>query len=94
MSVPAPEGFSRALAGIPEGTSTGEACGKRYAATRTVFNAGRSTKLVAEALDRSDYISLNYYDLAAGARLAPCEMPAPKVIAFVEAYRADRAVQS
>ncbi|UWR24084.1 hypothetical protein K3756_03475 [Sulfitobacter sp. S190] len=77
------------MAAIPLGTSTGQAHARRYTATRSVFNEGRSTKLVAEALDGSDYISLNYYDLARGARLAPCEMPAAKVIAFVLAYKPD-----
>lgn len=57
--------------------------------TRTIFNAGRSTKLVAEELGGRDYISLNFYDLRSGARLKPCEMPAEKVIAFVLAYQPD-----
>jgi hypothetical protein len=40
-------------------------------------------KLVAEELGGSGYISLNWYDLASGPRLKPCEMPAAKVIGFV-----------
>ncbi|AXI45293.1 hypothetical protein C1J03_04120 [Sulfitobacter sp. SK012] len=91
MSTSAPDGFATALAAIPQGTSTGTAHGLRYIATRSLFNAGRSMKLVAEALDGSDYISLNFYDLGSGARLAPCEMPAAKVAAFVQAYRPDAA---
>ena len=86
MRAPAPEGFSAALRAIPVGTSTGRLDGKRYTATRSDFNAGRSIKLVAEALDGSDYISLNFYDLGSGAQLAPCEMPARKVVAFVMNY--------
>ena len=89
MNIPAPRGFVLALAAIPNGTSTGIAGGKRYAVTRSQFNEGRSTKLVAEALDRSDYVSLNFYDLQNGPRLAPCEMPSEKVVAFVHAYRPD-----
>jgi hypothetical protein len=38
---------------------------------------------VAEALDGSDYISLNLYRLKSGPLLKPCEMPDAKVIAFV-----------
>ncbi|KIN73782.1 hypothetical protein Z949_2974 [Sulfitobacter guttiformis KCTC 32187] len=60
--------------------------GKRYTATRTDFNNGRSVKLVAEALDQSDYISLNFYDLQSGGQIAPCEMPPEKVIEFVDKY--------
>jgi len=45
---------------------------------------------VAEALDRSDYISLNFYDLVSGAQLAPCEMPHEKVISFVQNYQPEQ----
>ena len=38
---------------------------------------------MAEALDGSDYISLNFYHLASGDLLKPCEMPEEKVRAFV-----------
>lgn len=86
MRAPAPTGFADALRAIPSGTTTGHAAGKRYTTTLTAFNEGRSLKLVAEALDQSDYISLNFYDLANGGQLAPCEMPHEKVIAFVMAY--------
>lgn len=87
MRSAAPAGFDAALRAIPQGTSTGQANGTRYTATRSDFNDGRSIKLVAEALDGSDYISLNFYDLANGPQLAPCEMPHAKVIAFVMRYQ-------
>lgn len=74
---------------LPLGTSTGLAHGTRYVATRSQFSGGRATKLVAEQLGGSDYISLNLYDLAAGPQLYPCEMPNAKVIAFVRAYTPD-----
>ncbi len=77
------------LAAVPAGTSTGRACDKRYIVTRSQFNAGRSAKLVAVELGGGDYISMNFYDLASGPRLYPCEMPAQKVIAFLRAYVAD-----
>lgn len=86
MRQAAPSGFANALRAIPVGTTKGHAFGKRYAATRTDFNNGLSVKLVAEALDSSDYISLNFYELRQGAQLAPCEMPHKKVIDFVMAY--------
>lgn len=75
---------------MPLGTSFGRYRGIRFTATRSVFSGGRSQKLVAEALNGSGYISLNFYDLSAGAQLAPCEMPHEKVIAFVQGYQPDR----
>jgi hypothetical protein len=77
------------LNALPLGTSTGTAFAKRYIATRSTFNAGKSTKFVAEELGGPDYISLNYYDLDRGARLSPCEMPAQKVIVFLRNYQPD-----
>ncbi len=84
-----PNDVGERLAALPIGTSTGTAHGKRYVTTRSLFNNGRSTKLVAEELGGSDYISLNFYDLTAGPGLFPCEMPAQKVIAFLRSYVPD-----
>lgn len=91
MRAPAPIGFAAALRAIAFGTTTGLSGATRYAVTRTDFNAGRSIKLVAEALDGSDYISLNFYDLRSGPQLAPCEMPHDKVVAFVMSYAPETA---
>ncbi len=77
------------LRAIPQGTGYGRAGDRRYVVTRTPFNNGRSNKLVAEELGGSDYISLNFYDLSAGPRMFPCEMPAAKVIAFLRGYVPD-----
>lgn len=90
MREAAPAGFGAALQAIPLGTSKGIAHSRRYIATRTDFNSGRSIKLVAEALDGSDYISLNFYDLGSGTQLAPCEMSHEKVITFVTAYQPEQ----
>ncbi|WP_223423278.1 hypothetical protein [Tateyamaria pelophila] len=69
------------------GTFTGTAFGRRYVVTKSAFSAGKSVKLVAEELGGTDYISLNWYDLASGDRLKPCEMSAAKVTAFVMALQ-------
>lgn len=82
-----PDDVAALLGTLPLGTSRGTAQGKRYVATRSVFSAGRSSKLVAEELGGSDYISLNFYDLTRGPQLYPCEMPADKVIAFLRSYQ-------
>lgn len=87
MRATAPSDFGATLHAIPHGTTTGTAHGVRFTTTRSDFNQGRSTKLVAEALDGSDYISLNFYDLRQGGQLAPCEMPHEKAISFVMAYQ-------
>ncbi|MEQ6248910.1 hypothetical protein ABMC89_08465 [Sulfitobacter sp. HNIBRBA3233] len=89
MRQAAPDGFAATLDAIPEGTSRGQAFGRLYLVTRSLFNGGKSQKLVAEALDGSDYISLNFYSLTAGDQLAPCEMPHDKVVRFAQSYRAD-----
>ena len=86
----APSGFVDALATLPEGSSRGRAHGRTYIATKTSYNTGRSVKLVAEELGGADYISLNLYKLASGARLYPCEMPADKVIQFVTGFHPDQ----
>lgn len=81
--------FATALAALPKGTFTGMAAGRRYVVTKSEFSGGKSIKLVAEELGGTDYISLNWYDLAAGAQLKPCEMPAAKVAEFVLALAPD-----
>ena len=57
------------LSALPQGTVSGRAFDKRYVATRSVFNNGKSEKLVAEQRGGGDYISLNLYHLAAGPQL-------------------------
>ena len=80
------------LRALPFGTFRGRAHDKTFVISKTGFANGASLKLVAEALDGSDYISLNMYDLAAGARLFPCEMPMAKVLAFLEQLEIDHQV--
>jgi len=75
--------FLDAFHALPDGTHTGRYQTRRYVWSKSTFNSGKSWKLVAEELGCSDYVSLNFYALASGARLYPCEMPAAKVIAFV-----------
>ena len=84
--------FDTALARLPDGTFTGMAHGRRYIVTKSSLNDGRTVKLVGEELGGRDYISLNYFRLASGARLKPCEMPARKVMDFVHALVPDHGV--
>lgn len=81
--------FLRAFDALPLGTFTGVFEGRRYVVTRQNHADGKSQKLVAEELGGTDYISLNLYRLASGARLKPCEMPEAKVVAFVMTLRPD-----
>jgi hypothetical protein len=71
------------LNALPLGTFHGQAHGRRYVVTRSLVAGGKGQKLVAEALDGSDYISLNLYHLAGGDLLKPCEMTEAKVVGFV-----------
>ena len=75
--------FLEAFDALPLGTFHGTSHGRRYVITRQDFAGGTSQKLLAEELGGGDYISLNIYRLASGARLKPCEMPETKVIRFV-----------
>ena len=86
-----PKDVAALLDAMPIGTSRGTAHGKHYVATRSLFNDGRSTKVVAEELGGTDYVSLNFYDLTNGPALFPCEMSADKAIAFLRSYAPDAA---
>lgn len=85
--------FGAHLRALPLGTFEGRAHGRRYIVTHSLMAGGKAEKLVAEALDGSDYISLNLYHLAAGDLLKPCEMPEAKVVAFVMALEVQSAEQ-
>lgn len=77
------DAFLTAFDALPLGTFRGTAHGQSYIVTRSSFARGKAEKLVAEAMDGSDYISLNLYRLQNGAAFRPCEMPEEKVVAFV-----------
>ncbi|CUH38369.1 hypothetical protein JSE7799_01402 [Jannaschia seosinensis] len=77
------ETVSAALHDLPLGTFRTEVAGVDWIVTRTLFSRGASEKLVARALDGSDYISFNLYRLDRGPLLKPCEMPRAKVVAFM-----------
>ncbi|MFK7746452.1 MAG: hypothetical protein AB8B47_15465 [Roseobacter sp.] len=79
----------QALRDLPARTITGHFENRRYVATKTVFNSGKSIKFVAEQLGGADYISLNLYLLKAGPRLYPCEMSHAKVQDFVLGFQPD-----
>ena len=59
---------------------------KKYGITRTDFNNGKSFKIYAEELGGKNFISLNYYITETSEKLKPCEMPAEKVIHFLNNY--------
>lgn len=81
----ATESFIAAFDAMPMGGYGGSYMGKRYRITKSAMATGRSQKLEAEELGGNDYISFNLYRLTGGEPLLkPCEMPAEKVISFVE----------
>jgi hypothetical protein len=82
--------FRAAFEALPTATFRGTANGRKYLVSKTRQVGGQSQKLIAEQLDGPDNISLNFYRIAAGWHLRPCEMPSAKVIAFVLALRPDQ----
>lgn len=69
---------------FPEGWSETTYDGRRYGVTRTLRAGGRAVSLYAEALDGSDVVSTNAYLTASAEELRPCEMPAAKVLDFLQ----------
>lgn len=68
---------------LPEGYSEGIYEGRKYGISKTTFNQGKSSKVFAEELGGNDFISLNFYQTSKKELLKPCEMPADKVIDFL-----------
>ena len=79
--------ISRKIKAIPLGYSTVLCYGKKYALSRSDFNKGRSIKVYAEELGGKDLISFNFYISEKGEKLNPCEMPAEKVMNFLNNYQ-------
>ena len=82
--------FLAAFEALPRGTFDAVYGGRRWQVTRSGFASGRAEKLVGEALDGSDRVSMNLYRLNRGIRIAPCEMPEAKVRAFLAGVQVDR----
>lgn len=76
--------YRERLKAFPEGACEVFYDGKRYLMRKETLLGGRLIKLYAEELGGNDFVSLNYYETAAGPLLRPCEMPAAKVVAFIE----------
>ena len=68
---------------LPEGYSEGIYQCRKYGISKTTFNQGKSSKVFAEELGGNDFISLNFYQTSQKDLLKPCEMPAAKVIDFL-----------
>ena len=75
--------FLKKFDSLPEGTFRARSLGRTYVVSKSSIVGGRGAKLVAEALDGSDYISFNVYRLKAKTELFPCEMSSEKVVEFV-----------
>jgi hypothetical protein len=68
---------------VPEGWTAVSYEGRAYGLSRTTRAAGHSISIYAEELGGTDVVSANIYRPASGDVLKPCEMPAPKVLAFL-----------
>jgi len=75
--------FLEKFESLPVRTFRAHSLGRVYIVSKSSIVGGRGGKLVAEALDGSDYISFNIYRLKAQTELFPCEMSSAKVTLFV-----------
>jgi len=69
---------------FPNGYSEGIYLDKTYGITKSTFNKNKSFKIYAEELGGTNFISLNFYITTNNELLKPCEMPAEKVIHFLQ----------
>ncbi len=58
--------------GLPEGYSEGFYQGRKYGISKTTFNQGKSSKVFAEELGGTDFISLNFYRTSKKDLLRAC----------------------
>lgn len=79
------------IAAWPEGYREGDYGGRRWGATLTRGAGGAGLSLFARELGGADFVSANFYRLAAGAAARPCEMPLGKVARFVYGFSPDGA---
>lgn len=85
------ETLLRRLAAWPAGYCEGVFEGRRWGATVTRKPEGAGLTLFARELGGADFVSANFYRLAAGAAARPCEMPLDKVARFVTGFSPDGA---
>lgn len=71
---------------VPPGWTEVAYEGRRYGLSRTDRAGGHSVSVYAEQLGGTDVVSANVYRTADGDVLRPCEMPAAKVLAFLEGW--------
>ena len=76
--------LARLVDRVPEGWSVVEYDGRPYGLVRTTRAGGRSVSILAQELGGADVISANVYRVSGGDVLKPCEMPAAKVLDFLE----------
>jgi len=79
--------YRERLKSFPDGAHEAFYKEKRYLMRKETLLDGRLIKLYAEELGGNDFVSLNYDETQTAPLLKPCEMPAQKVIAFIEAVR-------
>ncbi len=81
--------FLGALERLPDGYWVGRYEGRRWGVTVERLAGGRQVKLYGEALGGAGHASFNLYLPSSGkVLLKPCEMPAERVVAFVEGVKA------
>ena len=71
---------------VPVGWSEVLYAGRRYGVTRSVAAQGRAMAVYAEELGGRDVVSANLYLTTGDPQLRACEMPAAKVVDFLEEF--------
>lgn len=71
---------------VPEGWTLVCFEGRCYGLSRTTRAGGAAVAVFAEELGGSDVISANVYRTSAGDVLRPCEMPAARVLDFLQGW--------
>jgi hypothetical protein len=72
---------------VPEGWTSVVFDGRRYGLSRVTRAHGQSVSIYAEELGGPDVVSANVYRTSNGPLLKPCEMPADRVLAFLQGWR-------
>ena len=79
--------FLAKLEALPLGACQGTYRDRTYLVSKEVLGDGKIIKLYARETDGRDFVSANVYLVRGEWRLKPCEMPAQKVVRFVDEVR-------
>lgn len=71
---------------IPLGSNEVKFQNVKYILSKELLQDGKIIKIFADELGGNDFISFNMYKIKSGWSLKPCEMPAEKVVNFIDGF--------